>query len=145
MPCGRKWQTLHSRRNFFVQFANENGFHVNERERWYTVSISDIKRKKGAEGVFEYHNGSLQQALIDLFPEIRFDPQKFITDNPQRRFFDELAHKKGFDPLVVQKWKNISLIDVLQQEGGCQVLQQHGGSPVQALIHLYPELNFGSK
>jgi hypothetical protein len=91
---------------------------------------------QGADAVLKHHQGSLTQALIDLFPELHLDPQKFITSNcffglldvisnsidfccegnPQRKFFDEFAQKKGFDPKVADGWKDVSLLDMLQQE-----------------------------
>lgn len=34
---------------------------------------------QGANGVLQYHNHSVQQALVDLFPAIEFDKSKYIS------------------------------------------------------------------
>jgi hypothetical protein len=74
----------------------------------------------------------------------------------RRRFFDELAHEKGFNPLDVGRWYRISLDEILEKrvcetslplDNDCNfqsaehILMYHGGSYMKALIDLYPELH----
>lgn len=87
-----------------------------------------LNLKKGAQGVLQYHNGSLSQALMQLFPSIPFDRSKFqfrqsiyifLSFSPytncfkiefwnqeknRRDFFVEYALKSNFDPLVADHW-----------------------------------------
>lgn len=90
--------------------------------------------------VLAYHKSSLSQALKDLFPEVEWDRNKFsyssklvpstcdstselfnliLSDgywqDPQnrRKFMDEYAKARNFDPLVPHNWYSVSRADVL--------------------------------
>lgn len=55
-----------------------------------------------------YHEGSLSKALIDLFPDIRFDKSKFWIQfhhsANRKKFFKNYALLHHFDPLVKENW-----------------------------------------
>jgi hypothetical protein len=43
---GSTWQSAQSRRNFFLQLAQEKAFDPQKEEPWYSVSLLDVKQKK---------------------------------------------------------------------------------------------------
>jgi len=145
------WQDPQNRRAFFDKFAHEKGFNPFHVNSWYNVSVQEVTGVKGGENILSsYYDGSLPQALMNLYPELEFNTQKFKlssretwADPPiQRKFFDELADLKGFDPLNIGKWYQISSQDVLKKKGGFNIMKHHNGSFENALTTLYPELQF---
>ena len=99
------WDTLESRRAFFVRYAKENGFDPFNPLGWYSQPLGRIRAirvylcfflllllsssisshsctqigTQGVEGIIRYH-GSVKQALLDLFPSIGLDSSKFLFD-----------------------------------------------------------------
>jgi len=67
---------VHTRRDFFDQFARASGFNPLDSEQWYSVSAWDV-RKGGGRSIVEYHNESHIQALIDLYPELNLERGRF--------------------------------------------------------------------
>lgn len=90
-----------------------------------------------------YHSGSVTKALLDLFPNINFDPSKlppriiflqFIICLPfdnkciycyfvgaysvaeRRKFFEDFAHSNSFDPLLAENWYSIPRDKILEVE-----------------------------
>ena len=99
------WTDVDKRRIFFEQYAKDNGFNHANPESWYaqppelimSAKVCLITRLsfssylfllfiirlsllnhivKGAAGVVKYHK-NLAQALVDLFPEIGLEKQRF--------------------------------------------------------------------
>lgn len=94
-----------------------------------------------------YHNHSHEQAITDLFPEHKFVPAKFESGHPgkfsrinietkvhtgkwkdpssRRKFFEELAEEKKFDPYEVRKWYTVTNNDVRKKKvsmiAGCRI------------------------
>lgn len=87
--------------------------------------------------ILRKYQGSLVKCLTDLFPEIGLDPfhfsslprmlesikltmlallmsyiEKFLSvPENQKRFFMKFAEEKGFDPLVLDNWRQVSSQD----------------------------------
>jgi len=70
------WREPASRRKFFEAYAAANGFDPNVAQNWYVQSSAKIMASKGAQGVTLYHKHSISQALVDLFPEVKWDRAK---------------------------------------------------------------------
>jgi hypothetical protein len=89
------------------------------------------------------------------------DGYKWQDPNARRKFFDDFAQDRGFDPLDVNAWYKITSNDVgvrkvstifnsfcfktsvlIVQQGGHPVLRYHRLSYSRALMELYPELQF---
>jgi hypothetical protein len=87
-----------------------------------------LKLKGGSE-LLRYYNGSLIQALTDLYPELLLNQKNIFHSKgsilyltlqlltlsllewekaQHRKFFDAFAKSKGFDPLQTEKWYSIS-------------------------------------
>jgi len=136
-------------RKFFDRLAGDLEFGSHETTKWYNVSLSDVKQRKGGLDVLSNHHGSHVLALMDLYPELVFEVCKF-KDIPKttwqhsifrREYFDQIAHDFHFDPSDSAKWYSLSLADIVQTKFAYHVLSYHNGSYVKALSDLYPELN----
>jgi hypothetical protein len=97
MCClARYWAKPENRKNFFVEFAKERGFDPEIAENWYSVDLSDMRKKKvtlnfplpfsslfliickkGAPGMLKMYNGSFKSALVSVFPDIGIRKHKF--------------------------------------------------------------------
>jgi len=114
-------------------------------EKWYSVNESKI-RKAGGGGLLWQYNGSHIKALIELYPEIILKERDFLRSKwgwketeKQRKFFDEFARSKNFNPLDSEKWYFVSQQEI-HKAGGSGLLNYYEGSHIKALMKLYPEL-----
>jgi hypothetical protein len=89
------WQDIGNRRQFFENFAKENGFDPLIPENWYLPPYETFEHQKagtstvpssvitnhcdlqGIKGVLAYHNGRISRALLDLFPNIGLVESQF--------------------------------------------------------------------
>jgi len=143
------WEDSQKRRDFFVKFANENGFNALQADGWYGVTSKDILRFKGGSRVLVYHQVSHIKALQDLFPELGIDPLKFSTIPPgtwqqaerRREFFKQICLRLKLNPLLPSSWYQISRGHVQRKKGGARILEYHNRSHVEAMMELFPDLN----
>eukprot|EP00026_Physarum_polycephalum_P006810 Phypoly_transcript_06862.p1 GENE.Phypoly_transcript_06862~~Phypoly_transcript_06862.p1 ORF type:complete len:562 (+),score=109.53 Phypoly_transcript_06862:93-1688(+) len=141
------WANPDNRKKFFVDYAKERGFDPEIPENWYSVELSDLRKKKGSAGLTKIHKGSLKAALNATFPDIGFKNHKFAkspTDywkSPanQRMFFDEFSKSRNFDPLFPKNWYSVKHTDLLATKGCSTIVEQHG-SLAKALISNYPNI-----
>jgi len=59
----------------------------------------------------------------------------------RRKFMDDFAKSKNFDPLDVEKWYSVTMSEI-RNNGGSGVLWQHKNSLKIALKELYPGQDF---
>lgn len=141
------------RRKFFFHFAKEIGFDFKEVKRWYGITSAMILNKKGGPRVLETYHGSLPAALIDIFPDLGLQPNKFLfvqigsleEIQNQREFFDRVAQDMNFNPLDAKRWYRVTANDVRQRRGGFFLMDLYDRSHVKALVKLYPELQLQPK
>ena len=96
---GNYWEKTHNRRKFFVQFARKLGFDPLCAADWYNMNlykatllqeqvISPLPLlqeptfshfDQGANAVLTYYDDRLVNALVHLFPEIKFNSSQFNT------------------------------------------------------------------
>jgi len=62
------------------------------------------------------------------------------TLSRQEAFFNEIAIRHSFDPLLPQNWYKLSRNVILSAKGGHSVLAQYRGSYVKALMCVYPSI-----
>lgn len=62
----------------------------------------------------------------------------------QRKFLNEFAKSKHFDPLDAKSWYSITIRQIIQA-GGNEILKHNEGSLINALIRNYPELSLNRK
>jgi len=132
---------------FFDGFARSKNFNPLDAEKWYSVTNKEIMRAGGA-AVLHYHKRSHFKALAELYPELMLKKGNFFksqegwkANENQRKFFDEFAKSKHFDPLDTQKWYSFSRSEI-SKNGGAALLRYYKGSYITALKKLYPELGF---
>eukprot|EP00026_Physarum_polycephalum_P015371 Phypoly_transcript_16035.p1 GENE.Phypoly_transcript_16035~~Phypoly_transcript_16035.p1 ORF type:complete len:284 (-),score=54.79 Phypoly_transcript_16035:37-840(-) len=71
------WKDEKNRRKFFETFAKKNKFDPLVASNWYTITWQSFV-DGGGSSALRYHNGALSKALVDLFPEVKFD-QEMLT------------------------------------------------------------------
>eukprot|EP00026_Physarum_polycephalum_P000389 Phypoly_transcript_00389.p1 GENE.Phypoly_transcript_00389~~Phypoly_transcript_00389.p1 ORF type:complete len:1231 (+),score=194.32 Phypoly_transcript_00389:52-3744(+) len=148
------WEQASNRRKFFEGIANIRGFDPLIAKNWYSFPTSSFVAAKGAGNVLSKHK-SYAQALVDLFPDVKFDLTQFhgrgsveksadlgkIDENKmeRRKFFEEFAQERNFDPLVPANWYQISNEEIMRARGVHGVLAHYSGI-VRALMDIFPEI-----
>eukprot|EP00026_Physarum_polycephalum_P001152 Phypoly_transcript_01153.p1 GENE.Phypoly_transcript_01153~~Phypoly_transcript_01153.p1 ORF type:complete len:800 (+),score=123.64 Phypoly_transcript_01153:87-2486(+) len=141
------WQSEKNRRGFFDQFAKSNGFDPLVAANWHSISRSTILRTKSGGSVLNFYGGSMVKALLTLYPDIGLEKRQFATTrnfwqdpNHRRQFFDKLAEKKGFDPLIPDNWYSLSKEAIMNEKFGGAVIYHHDDNIAKALLDLYPAI-----
>jgi len=139
------WKSLRNQRKFFDAFARSKKFNPSDAENWYSVTYKEII-SAGGSTLLGYYNGSHIKALVKLYPELKLKKGNFLNSKKgwkslgnQRKFFDDFARSKNFNPLDSGNWYFITCKDV-RRAGGNGLLKYYNGSHVRALVKLYPEL-----
>eukprot|EP00026_Physarum_polycephalum_P002504 Phypoly_transcript_02511.p1 GENE.Phypoly_transcript_02511~~Phypoly_transcript_02511.p1 ORF type:complete len:789 (+),score=87.01 Phypoly_transcript_02511:70-2436(+) len=130
-------------KNFFTNFADENGFDPLNANNWYMQVKEKIMSAKGASTIMLHYNRSLSKALTNVFPNIGLQKAKFndrfvwSNEENRRKFFERYAKVNGFDPLVVENWLPYSTEQIKASKGGTGVLQYHNDTISTALSDLF--------
>eukprot|EP00026_Physarum_polycephalum_P000538 Phypoly_transcript_00539.p1 GENE.Phypoly_transcript_00539~~Phypoly_transcript_00539.p1 ORF type:complete len:959 (+),score=132.38 Phypoly_transcript_00539:57-2933(+) len=147
-PANFSWRDVQNRRDFFEKFARDRGFDPHNTQMWYSLNQESILSLKGAANVISFHQRSLPQALVDLFPNIGLNIAKFsATDKwkdaaKRRRFFENYAKEKGFDARNPEGWYTQSKNRLMASQGVVSIISHHKGSVAQALSDLFPDIGF---
>jgi len=139
------WTVKENRKKFFDDFALEKNFDANDPQNWYSVSQEDLLDTKLGGSCLRYYNGSVSGALKDVYPQLpwvlrRFKslPKNYWANHDNRkRFFDDMAEERGFDPLQAENWSSISRSAIRKQKGAAGVLEYYE-SISKALEAVYP-------
>eukprot|EP00026_Physarum_polycephalum_P001051 Phypoly_transcript_01052.p1 GENE.Phypoly_transcript_01052~~Phypoly_transcript_01052.p1 ORF type:complete len:797 (-),score=76.09 Phypoly_transcript_01052:124-2514(-) len=140
--------TPENRRKVFRSYARDNGFDPLIPENWYSQPIHRIMATKGISTVLAYHNQSVPTALLDLFPNIGLEKDKFFQQNiwnkisHRRKFFEDYARENKFDPLIPSNWYHLPVSVFLSTKGASRVLTYHNNSLAQGLLDLFPDIGF---
>jgi len=140
----QNWEAPGNRRRFFESYATHNDFDPLVADNWYQQSISKIMSTKGAHAMLVFHSGSVPKALRDLFPEISINLAGFGISTfwqqkeNRRKFFENYAKSKGFDPLNPEEWYDQHVSEIMEQKGAHAVVRHHNKSVSQALLDLFP-------
>jgi len=141
-----EYKNLASLRKFFDDFSHFQKFDPLDIGKWNFITTREIIAAGGRRVLTKHH--SLHRALMLAYPELMSQKEKLAfrgdrTDPARRRkFFDDFAKTRQFNPLHTEKWYFITLQDILQAKGGFRVLKYYDMSHCKALIELYPELSF---
>eukprot|EP00026_Physarum_polycephalum_P022038 Phypoly_transcript_25777.p1 GENE.Phypoly_transcript_25777~~Phypoly_transcript_25777.p1 ORF type:complete len:153 (+),score=23.91 Phypoly_transcript_25777:26-460(+) len=130
-----------------MDFAADRNFDALVAENWYSIRKEDIESAKNGRKITESYGRSHIQALLETFPNIGLDRQKFklpsnhwkIAEN-QKLFFDQFASAKGLNPMKPASWYQIRYSDVYSTKHGKSVLSCHGGSYTRAIMFCYPKI-----
>jgi len=147
----KHWLKLKNRRNFFVAFAQENGFNPFVPENWYNTDSSILQNNEiAAHLLHHFYDGDVGRALTALFPEVGFDLGMFSPnrlsgaywkdENRQREFFLTYSREQKFDPLLPENWYSIPMRLFQIHKEGSYVVAHYDGNFAKALVHLFPDL-----
>jgi len=88
---------------------------------------------------------------VQLYPELTLKKGYFLKSKEgwketgnQRKFFDDFAKSKNFNPLDSEKWYSVPHHDIIRA-GGLSLMHYYNGSHVNALVKLYPELKLNKE
>eukprot|EP00026_Physarum_polycephalum_P002873 Phypoly_transcript_02882.p1 GENE.Phypoly_transcript_02882~~Phypoly_transcript_02882.p1 ORF type:complete len:833 (+),score=72.23 Phypoly_transcript_02882:121-2619(+) len=139
------WNILAKRRNFFKNYAKQQGFDHRDPENWYRHR-EKVLSMKGAANIIQNHQHSLSKTLIDLFPDIGLDKAK-LRNGPiwpdreaRKRFFVNYASSRGFDPRDPDRWYAQPKIGIWTSRGGQMIGSFYKGSVPGALTDLFPDM-----
>eukprot|EP00026_Physarum_polycephalum_P005484 Phypoly_transcript_05519.p1 GENE.Phypoly_transcript_05519~~Phypoly_transcript_05519.p1 ORF type:complete len:450 (+),score=67.80 Phypoly_transcript_05519:184-1350(+) len=147
------WKVHRNRKLFFDKFAERQGFSANVPKNWYHVNKKLVLRQTGGGAILKQFD-TLPAALIDAYPNLDFDPSKFTNRPPKnlpaywriksarKDFFDQLARKKGMDPLVAENWYHLRSDEIFAERGASALLEYYDHSFINGLIDVYPNVNF---
>eukprot|EP00026_Physarum_polycephalum_P003775 Phypoly_transcript_03789.p1 GENE.Phypoly_transcript_03789~~Phypoly_transcript_03789.p1 ORF type:complete len:743 (+),score=94.75 Phypoly_transcript_03789:50-2278(+) len=149
------WHVKENRRKFLQKFAAKKGFNVTQASRWYKITQQEIIEEKGGISFLNQYGLSLRKALLDLYPDIdawdlhRFrqkgkssyaDLASWKTLSSHKKFFESIAQKNDFDPLIASNWYSITKSALYRNKVGIYIWQQYGGSIATAVMHSYPNI-----
>eukprot|EP00026_Physarum_polycephalum_P002910 Phypoly_transcript_02919.p1 GENE.Phypoly_transcript_02919~~Phypoly_transcript_02919.p1 ORF type:complete len:813 (+),score=74.97 Phypoly_transcript_02919:109-2547(+) len=150
VPFGHWTRDNENVRIFFNNLAEKLEFDPLVPSNWYSIDTYTMRNELGGASILSHYSGSITRALLDVYPDIGLDETQFSVvlkhywGQPlnRRKWFDNYAQRKGFDPLVPENWYNINKLDIDEAKGSGSVLSYYGGSVVKALLDLYPDVQF---
>jgi len=143
------WTDPSHQRQLFYDFAKEKGFDPLVPDHWYSVTSNEILSFKGGSSMLSHYDGRFVRALLHLFPGIGFDKRKFHQKLPRnhwsdianrRKFFEQFAKKRKFDPLIPRNWYSVSKENILAIKKSVSLLSFYDNNLGRALFHLFPEI-----
>eukprot|EP00026_Physarum_polycephalum_P000419 Phypoly_transcript_00420.p1 GENE.Phypoly_transcript_00420~~Phypoly_transcript_00420.p1 ORF type:complete len:1013 (+),score=147.72 Phypoly_transcript_00420:21-3059(+) len=142
------WADIENRKKFFENFARRKGFNPRSVHHWHGIPPKSLLPEKGGPAIFAHYSGSISTALREIYPDMEIDESKFsgiITENKwrnplnRRKFMDEYAAKKGFDPLIPENWYTIKGDDVVEAQGGT-LYNLYNKSVTKLVTSVYPDI-----
>eukprot|EP00026_Physarum_polycephalum_P001573 Phypoly_transcript_01575.p1 GENE.Phypoly_transcript_01575~~Phypoly_transcript_01575.p1 ORF type:complete len:894 (+),score=113.77 Phypoly_transcript_01575:551-3232(+) len=140
------WREESKRREFFESFAENNGFDASCANHWYMQSKPKFLSEQDIFGVISYHNNSIAQAIVELFPFIGLEKSQFWSKgiwyqkSNRRRYFEHFAKANGFDPEDKDSWYLHVKEGTMDPEEIAKVIWYHRNSVTQALVDLFPNI-----
>lgn len=136
------WSLQSNRRRFFVWLQEKLG--IKTMSEWYTISKTDITTNGGNGLMTHYFRHSPVAAIMDAFPEHKWQPWKFQrvpsgfwAELQNRKIFcAHLAEVKGFTS--IDDWYNVD-IDDFNQHGGGSIAVAYNGRVADIVIETFPE------
>eukprot|EP00026_Physarum_polycephalum_P003234 Phypoly_transcript_03244.p1 GENE.Phypoly_transcript_03244~~Phypoly_transcript_03244.p1 ORF type:complete len:742 (+),score=88.29 Phypoly_transcript_03244:221-2446(+) len=140
-PAG--YWTKRNLRLFLEQVAKNRSMDPLVAETWYSIPPEEIRQLPGGASPMSKIRGGFYNIVSSAFPEIqikKFSSTPWVDVNNRRKFFEDYAAKKGFDPLIAENWYSIRRRDIDVQKGGDTVVMYHGDSVSKALMDLFPNI-----
>eukprot|EP00026_Physarum_polycephalum_P002315 Phypoly_transcript_02321.p1 GENE.Phypoly_transcript_02321~~Phypoly_transcript_02321.p1 ORF type:complete len:804 (+),score=106.81 Phypoly_transcript_02321:71-2482(+) len=142
------WTKEENRRKFFVDLAGAHGIDPLNPEHWYSFPSQRIVTAKNGISVLNHHGVSTTRALMELFPDIGLQAEKFKlvlksfwgeVEN-RKAFFEKFAKSHNFDPLVASEWYKFSNKDIKSTKEGSRLLRNCRSSLAIALASCFPDI-----
>jgi len=137
-----------NRRKWLDDFAKERKFDPLIAQNWYSFTTEKVLKAKGARSMLRHHQSSIINALVSLYPEVRFKKSKFTapprkywkSSNNRKLFFIQFAKQHKFDPFVAENWQSVSRDALKYSKGGSMFYTYYGGNLRTALVQLFPNM-----
>eukprot|EP00026_Physarum_polycephalum_P003479 Phypoly_transcript_03491.p1 GENE.Phypoly_transcript_03491~~Phypoly_transcript_03491.p1 ORF type:complete len:593 (+),score=70.39 Phypoly_transcript_03491:636-2414(+) len=133
-------------RKLLDEYAREQGLDPKDPETWYSMKGSDVLAAKGSN-VLHHYASSLSKAVLDIYPEIGLDSEQFKSKarnywnkSNRKKFLDNFAKTKGFDPLVAENWYLIQRSEIKKLKSGSYMTEVYGGSTIKTIMDVYPNI-----
>ena len=144
----KHWSSLDNQRNFLLNFGEKFGIKEGEVDPWYKVTYQDFIANNGGPIMRKYNN-SFPKLLEAAFPELKFDPLKFVkapqnywaSIENQRAFLEALGKKLGIEKSEKEKWYHLTTRKIISN-GGRSLLKRHGDSVSRMLASVFPEMDW---
>jgi len=118
---------------------------INSLSDWYAIELNDVLKEKQCTlcGMLSlFYKGSLQRALIHLYPE--YDWKPWLFSHTKHRFWQELENRqafiiwlsKEFQIVKNDQWYSMKFSNLTEKKGTHSFLQFYGGSIKRALSEL---------
>jgi len=104
-------------RAFFDDFAKSKLLDPLNATHWYSVTWEDIINAGGG-GILHHYERSHIIAIMQIYPEIMMKKENFFkwkwkSPNQHRKFLNDFAKDKQFDPLDAAQWQSITNLDIV--------------------------------
>lgn len=136
--------SLEFRRRKVLELVTSLGIGATDFESWYKLEAEDFRRKK-LRTLLMAHGDSVSKTLMDLFPEHKWDVDKFkyprnywLNIDNQRAFVLKLGKKLGIPENQYEEWYKVQKKDVISHGGGV-LIRRHNGSISGLLKTVFPE------
>eukprot|EP00026_Physarum_polycephalum_P001831 Phypoly_transcript_01834.p1 GENE.Phypoly_transcript_01834~~Phypoly_transcript_01834.p1 ORF type:complete len:743 (-),score=122.50 Phypoly_transcript_01834:185-2413(-) len=139
---------VQKQRQIFEKFAQTKNVDPQNPQFWYALNPKEFRKFQSMRDVVKYYGG-YPESVMRLFPELTLKRNKFsqhvvqswTSEKDRRRFFDQIAAKEGFDPLVAPNWYKFSFSKLSQYQGYKRILYHYyGGKLSLCLMQLYPNI-----
>lgn len=139
------WTSPTNRRSYFEWLQSKLG--VKTMSDWYQVQKAEIVKNHGNGLLTHYYSQSPTRAIMDAFPEHKWQPWKFDRVplgfwneiSHRKQFFDHLAESKGFTKL--EDWYLIDVSD-FAEAGGSSIASAFNNRVVDIVMTTFPEHNW---
>jgi hypothetical protein len=140
------WDYLENRIRFFLWICNE--LRIKSISDWYGIQEGELERRGGRYLMRKYYNSNIYRALIDLFPNVSWDEDRF---NFREMFSWEEEDRRGEffihlgNLLRLQSpadWYELPKEEAERNGGETILSRYYGGCIMTALISLFPEMEW---
>lgn len=139
------WNDLEHQRSFFLALAKKLG--IKQLDDWKEVTALQINKHGGEHILKRYYRGSLSKALKNIFPTHSWDESTFQT--VPRRYWQKKENQQKFITKIANKfeirehadWRRVTVRDI-NKLGGRGFLRHFNGSLWDALMHIFPEVDW---
>jgi hypothetical protein len=136
------WASPTNRRRFFEWLQSQLGLRT--MEDWYGVQKVQIARNGGNGLLTHYYNQSAARAIMEAFPEHKWQPWKFKrvpmgfwNEIAHRKlFFDHLAELRGFSSM--EDWYKLDIEDFVES-GGSSIAVAFNNRIPDIVMQTFPE------
>eukprot|EP00026_Physarum_polycephalum_P002214 Phypoly_transcript_02219.p1 GENE.Phypoly_transcript_02219~~Phypoly_transcript_02219.p1 ORF type:complete len:905 (+),score=113.90 Phypoly_transcript_02219:198-2912(+) len=136
---GKHWDVKKMRR-WFSALAENRGLDPLVPDSWYGFAGEKISDPK-TQAILRHYSGSLKNTLLNLFPEIGLEEEKFPW-RTIRSFLEEFARRRNMEPLIPNTWYSISRKDFEEDQIGRSILNRFKGGYAQLVQRVFPEIPF---